>query len=113
MYDKALRLKRTSLGDHHPATLATVNATANVLREQGKLDAAEPLYQEALRWRRESLGSRHPHTLGTMGDLANLLADQGALPPAFAAQAFRPGLFVLRRQGGVRLTVFRAFVQGS
>ena len=39
---------------------ALVGNLASLLKEQGKLAEAEPLYREALEGRREVLGPRHP-----------------------------------------------------
>ena len=50
---------------------------ASLLRDQGKLSEAEPLYIEALEGRRLVLGNDHPNTLNSIFNLANVLQVQG------------------------------------
>ena len=61
---------------------ALINSLANLLRNQGKLHEAEPLYLEALAARRRTLGNEHPDTLLSTNGLANLLEAQGKLGEA-------------------------------
>ena len=63
-------------------TSALLNNLASLLKDQGKLDEAEPLYSEALAAKREVLGERHPDTLAGMNKLASLLRSQGKLDEA-------------------------------
>ena len=67
-------------------TSALLGTLALLLRDQGKLGEAEPLYLEALAARRETLGDRHPDTLNSINNLAILilLSDQGKLGDAEA-----------------------------
>ena len=55
---------------------------ASLLRAQGKLEEAAPLYREALEARRATLGDRHPSTLVSINNMASLLQDQGELDAA-------------------------------
>ena len=55
---------------------------AHLLRYQGKLDEAEPLYFEALAAYRRALGNEHPDTLHSINNLAVLLKDKGKLDEA-------------------------------
>ena len=57
---------------------------ARMLRDQGKLQEAKPLFEEALKRRRETLGPRHPHTLASIGNLTDLLREMGRLAEAEA-----------------------------
>jgi hypothetical protein len=66
----------------HPHTLSAMNNLAILLKEQGKLSEAEPLFRDVLRCERERLGDTHPDTLSSMSSLANLLSDQGKLSEA-------------------------------
>ena len=50
-----------------------MNNLAMLLKAQGKLDEARPLYEQALEGYRRTLGSSHPHTLSSMWNLATLL----------------------------------------
>ena len=77
-----LAKRRVTLGNAHPDTLASMNNLAILLKAQGKLSKAEPLYRDALRCRRETLGDTHPDTLTSMNNLASLLSDQGKLSEA-------------------------------
>lgn len=49
---------------------------ASLLKDQGKLNEAEPLYRELLARRREQLGDSHPDTLTAMTVLASVLQKQ-------------------------------------
>ena len=62
---------------------------ATLLKEQGKLAEAEPLYREVLEGFREVLGPRHPDTLISVNNLAVLLMDQGKLAEAEPLSARR------------------------
>ena len=75
------RLRREK-GDRDKVMLTCMGTVANLLRLQGKLGEAEPLYVEALRGFRETLGDTHPDTLGSIHNLANLLMGQGKLDEA-------------------------------
>ena len=64
------------------ATSALISNLAILLKNQGKLGEAEPLYLEALAARRRTLGNEHPDTLASINNLANLLKNQGKLGEA-------------------------------
>ena len=61
----------------HPDTLTSVNNLGSLLKAQGKLDEAEPLYRRALQAREETLGQMHPRTKKSALGLYNLLAKTG------------------------------------
>ena len=48
-----------------------------MLKQQGKLEEAEPLSREALEGMREVHGPRHPSTLIAVDNLATLLVESG------------------------------------
>ena len=50
---------------------------AILLKDQGKLGEAEPLYLEALATSRRTLGNEHPDTLASIYNYAGLLLKQG------------------------------------
>ena len=50
---------------------------ANLYKNQGKYEEAEPLYQRALAIKERVLGEEHPDTAGSLNNLALLYADQG------------------------------------
>ena len=54
-----------------------LNGLANLYREQGKYEQAEPLYQRALRIREQQLGLEHPETAEIIHDLARSWEVQG------------------------------------
>lgn len=74
---RALALKKSELGDHHPETLLTLNNLAALYSAQGRYDEAEPLYHQALNIRRAELGDRHPDTAASLNNLATLYSAQG------------------------------------
>jgi tetratricopeptide (TPR) repeat protein len=53
-----------------------------VLRDQGDLAGARPLFERALAIYEKALGPEHPHTAGSLNNLAGLLQDQGDLARA-------------------------------
>ena len=55
----------------------SLNNLAELYRNQGKYDEAEPLYQRALAIREKSLGSDHPDVATSLNNLAVLYSDQG------------------------------------
>ena len=71
----ALEGRRRTLGPSHPHTLGSMNNLAALLKAQGHLEEARPLYVDALEGRRRTLGPSHPHTFTSMLNLATLLAD--------------------------------------
>ena len=46
---------------------------ARFLKDQGKLDEAEPLYRESLAAKKETLGDKHPSTLASVSALPVLV----------------------------------------
>lgn len=59
------------------ATSSLYSGLARLLREQGKLEDAEPLCVEALAGCRRVLGDSHPSTLAAISNLASLLSARG------------------------------------
>jgi len=62
-----------------------------LLRVQGKLEEAEPLFRESLDGRRRTLGDTHRSTLISINNLGMLLKAQGKLTEteAFSREAVR------------------------
>jgi len=77
---------------------SSIHSLALLLRDQGKLDEAEPLMREALDGRRNQLGNSHRDTLISVNNLAVLLRAQGKL--AEAEPLMREALGGMRRQLG-------------
>ena len=82
IHAEALGMRRATLGNRHPDTLASISNLGTLLYAKGDLDAAEPLYREALKVRRATLGNRHPNTLTSMNNLGALLQAKGDLAAA-------------------------------
>ena len=59
--------------------LASINNMAVLLKAQGKLAEAEPLFREALSSSRRVRGDDHPETLASINNMAALLKAQGKL----------------------------------
>jgi len=70
------------LPDAERGTSRLIVYVSILLKNQGRLDEAEPLCREALEAAREVLGSRHPNTLVSMNNLAMMLSGQGKLDEA-------------------------------
>jgi len=60
LFREALEVRRRTLGDTHPNTLANINNLGLLLKDQGKLSEAEPLLREDLEAQRRTLGDTHP-----------------------------------------------------
>ncbi len=75
--ERALELRRRSLGDNHPDTLISMDSLASLYEDQGKIAQAEPLYLKVLEIRRRVLGDENPQTLKTANGVANLYMDKG------------------------------------
>jgi tetratricopeptide (TPR) repeat protein len=65
------------LGLELPSTLTIVNNHAEILRSQGKYDAAEKVHRQTLELRKKVLDPEHPDTLTSMNNLAETLRSQG------------------------------------
>ena len=76
---ESLEAKRSTLGDRHRDTLASINDVAHLLQAQGKFQQAESLFREALEAKKETLGDRHPETLVSMGNMALIMQFQASL----------------------------------
>ncbi len=70
------------LGPEHPDTATSLNNLACLLKDQGDLAAARPLYERALAIREKALGPEHPDTATSLNNLARLLQEQGDLAGA-------------------------------
>ena len=65
------------LGAEHPDTAHCLNNLADLYRNQGKYEQAEPLAQRALAINERVLGAEHPDTATSLNNLALLYRDQG------------------------------------
>ena len=74
--ERAVELRRRSLGDDHADTLKSTIDLAQLYRDDGKFAKAEPLFIAVLERQRRTLGNEHPDTLNTMVYLGRVLRDQ-------------------------------------
>jgi tetratricopeptide (TPR) repeat protein len=74
---EALAIRERVLGPEHPDTAQSLNNLAMVLRDQGDLAAARPLYERALTIRERVLGPQDRATAQSLYNLAGLLQAQG------------------------------------
>jgi hypothetical protein len=75
------------LGPEHPDTATSLNDLAYLLRDQGDIAKARPLYECALAVREKVLGPEHRNTI-LLKNAASLFQDQGD-PAASAAHPSR------------------------
>lgn len=59
---QAIEIYKIALPENHPNIAASLNNLAELYREQGKYEAAEPLLLQAIEIFKQSLGEEHPHT---------------------------------------------------
>ena len=71
-----------AVGGGEDADMDDMMNLASLLRDQGKLAEAEPLYRRALAGSEAQLGEAHPSTLASVNNLAILLKNQGKLAEA-------------------------------
>jgi tetratricopeptide (TPR) repeat protein len=74
--ERALELRRRSLGEQHPDTLTTMENLGGIYRREGLYTQAERLYTKVLRERRQILGGEHPDTLTAMNDLTLVYSEE-------------------------------------
>ena len=78
----ALARARETLEGDHRLKLALISCLARSLRDQHRLEEAQPLALEDLEASRRSLGSSHPDTLASICSYAQLLQARGRLAEA-------------------------------
>lgn len=85
-YRRALRLRRTLLGDEHEKTLDSLHHLAKLRYYEGRYEEARTLFEEALDGTRRVLGPGHEYTYNAMNDLAVTLKDLGEWDAALPLQ---------------------------
>jgi eukaryotic-like serine/threonine-protein kinase len=80
--ERALELRRQSLGQQHPDTLATAGDLGFIYRRQGKYSAAEQLLTPAVEASRRVRGESDTETLSMMETLAGLYREQAKFADA-------------------------------
>ena len=82
LFERALNLRRTSLGDNHPDTFVSATDLARNLWELGCYEQARELNQDTFSRRRQNLGNDHPDTLISAHNLVHDLRALGRLEQA-------------------------------
>ena len=77
LYQQAMEIHRTALGERHPDYATSLNNLAELYRAMGRHAEAEPLYQQAMEIRRTALGERHPDYATSLNNLAGLYRAMG------------------------------------
>ena len=94
--ERALELRRRTLGDLHPNTAATLNEIGRARMYQSNLAAAEKAYQEVLAIQRQER-SDHPDTPRTLRRLGQIVEFRD---PDTAVGMYREALAILQRSQG-------------
>ena len=81
-FERALDLRRRTLGEENPKTLNTATSVAGGVYGEGSYARAETLFGQILKTQRRVLGSEHPDTLRSMYALAHTYREQGKYPQA-------------------------------
>ncbi len=76
-FERVLELRRKTLGDQDPQTVATRAALGNVARNRAQYAEAETLLAPALEFQRRVLGPENAETLRTMSDLEAVYNERG------------------------------------
>src|SRR4051794_11685994 len=82
--ERALDLRRRSLGPTHPDTLNTMKQLARFVLSQGNYEQAEALYMRILQVQLQVLGAEDPRRLITIQELGYLYVNEGKYAPAKA-----------------------------
>ena len=59
---EAIEINKIALPENHPRRATDLNNLAELYREQGEYETAEPLYLQAIEICIQSLGEEHPNT---------------------------------------------------
>ena len=87
LYQQAMEIRRTALGERHPDYATSLNNLAVLYDAMGRHAEAEPLYRQAMEIRRTALGERHPDYAASLNNLAVLYRRDG---PARRGRAALP-----------------------
>ena len=77
LFQRALAIRETALGNNHPDVANSLNTLANHYGHQGLYGRAEPLLQRALAITEAALGNNHPRVAETLISLALVYLKQG------------------------------------
>jgi tetratricopeptide (TPR) repeat protein/tRNA A-37 threonylcarbamoyl transferase component Bud32 len=96
--ERAVDLRRGSLGDNSLGTLASTSELAQLYRDEGKYAQAESLFTTLLERQRRALGKEHADTLNTMLYLGRVYRDEAKFDQA--ESMLRSALEAQRRTKG-------------
>ena len=82
LFERALELRRSMLGEEHPHTLVSAGSLSFTLYEVGQYEPARQLAEDTLIRCRRVLGEDHPHTLRSATIFAAALWGLGRYEPA-------------------------------
>lgn len=82
LYDEAMPLAQSSLGENHPFVAELLHDSAIVLSSQGATDDAVGRFRQAYQMRQASLGIGHNNTGASLRKLLDLYADTGRFDEA-------------------------------
>jgi tetratricopeptide (TPR) repeat protein len=82
LYQRAMEIRRTALGETHPDYATSLNNLAGLYRAMGRHAEAGPLYRRAMEIRHAALGEGHPDYATSLNGLARLYRDMGWLDEA-------------------------------
>jgi tetratricopeptide (TPR) repeat protein len=77
LYEQALEIRQTVLGENHPDTASSLNNLAMLYYSEGDYARALPLFEQALAIRQTVSGENHPETASSLNNLAELYRSQG------------------------------------
>ena len=77
MYLQAREIHKIALPENHPQRASGLNNLAGLYREQGKYEAAEPLFLQAIEIDKIALPENHPERASDLNNLAALYSEQG------------------------------------
>ncbi|MDM8559546.1 tetratricopeptide repeat protein [Candidatus Parabeggiatoa sp. HSG14] len=77
LYQQALAIMKTVLGENHPYTATSLNNLAVMYYSMGDYARAEPLYQQASEIWKTALGENHPDYALSLNNLAELYRSMG------------------------------------
>ncbi|ACK70236.1 Tetratricopeptide TPR_2 repeat protein [Gloeothece citriformis PCC 7424] len=86
LYQQALEIRQTVLGNNHPHTATSLENLALLYRLMGRYEEALPLYQQALEIHQTVLDNNHPDTAQSLNNLAALYHSMGRYEEALPLQ---------------------------
>ena len=98
MLEKALEIRKQTLGSKSPEIAATMNSLAGALQNAGKHDRALKIGGEALALRRKLFGNQHPSVAESLSVTGGSLFEKGQLKEAGAV--FREALAIREKAFG-------------